>query len=255
MNQFSYKKRNRLKALSAKITDFSYKKHAHAEYALGVTRKGIQHYHLEGSLQLSHENGIMFFNPEQIHDGSAHDEQGLDYIMLYLEPSLLLEAMERKEYIQFNKPVIYNRIIQQHVLNLSDAVFEEADELVCDDLLFKLANALSFNSTKLVKRDSLIEKMKQDIKQNVKHFYIEALSNKYGMNKFQFIRFFNLHAGITPYQYYLNHKVNCARRFMEQERDPYLAVMEFDFADLTHLNRQFKRIYGSTATNYIKQLV
>lgn len=58
-------------ALSASMTDFTYKKHCHAEYAVGVTLRGIQQYTLDGSFQSSRKNGVMLFNPEQIHDGSG----------------------------------------------------------------------------------------------------------------------------------------------------------------------------------------
>ncbi|MGG3806027.1 AraC family ligand binding domain-containing protein [Metabacillus fastidiosus] len=254
MNQFFYKKQKRIKALSASITDFSYKKHSHGEYAIGVTKRGIQHYHLDGNLQLSHKNGIMFFNPEQLHEGTAHDEQGLDYIMLYLEPSLFLEAMEQKDYIRFSTPVVYNHNIQQHVMNLAEAVLTEADECICDDLLFNLADNLTINTNKIQNQDTLIKKMKEDIQHNIKRLSVESISEKFSMSKFQFIRFFKLQTGITPYQFYLNNKVDYARKFIEQEKDAYLAVSECDFVDLTHLNRQFKRVYGLTAIDYLKQI-
>lgn len=50
MDKFIYKKS--VTALSASINDFSYKNHYHKEYVIGVTLRGIQHYNLDGSLQL-----------------------------------------------------------------------------------------------------------------------------------------------------------------------------------------------------------
>lgn len=96
MDKFVYKKSAGIIALSASFADFKYKKHSHKEYAIGVTLRGIQQYNLDGSLQLSYQNGVMLFNPEQPHDGMAHDETGLDYIMLYIEPKLFLESIEKR---------------------------------------------------------------------------------------------------------------------------------------------------------------
>lgn len=76
MNNFLYKKSGGITALSASMTDFTYKKHAHQEYAIGVTLRGIQEYTLEGSIQLSYPRGVMLFSPEQAHDGMAHDKTG-----------------------------------------------------------------------------------------------------------------------------------------------------------------------------------
>lgn len=71
MEKFVYKNRIGITSLCAKIDKFSYKKHAHEEYALGVTLNGIQKYNLEGSNLKSYKNGIMLFNPEELHDGQA----------------------------------------------------------------------------------------------------------------------------------------------------------------------------------------
>ena len=73
-----------------------------------MTLRGIQHYNLDGSLQLSFPNGVMLFNPEQVHDGMAHDKAGLDYVMLYVDPTLLLEIMELKDVVRFSTPIVYD---------------------------------------------------------------------------------------------------------------------------------------------------
>lgn len=253
MNEFIYKKNSGITALSARISDFSYKKHAHSEYAIGITKGGIQHYHLDGSLQLSHQNGIMLFNPEQIHDGMAHDQSGLEYIMLYIEPHLLLDVAEKDDIVQFEQPVIYNKKVQTHIERLAQAIFHQEEEVVMDDLLVKLTdNLLGYSTdTTMHKTDTLIDKMKRRIHDYLNsNLKIELIAKEFGMSKFQFIRFFKNHTGITPYQYYLNLKIESAKYLIEKERDIYSAVSEFGFVDLTHLNRQFKKIYGLTANDY-----
>ena len=62
MDKFIYKNSLRITALKASINKFSYKKHSHEEYAIGVTLKGVQDYTLDGSSLKSYENGIMLFN-------------------------------------------------------------------------------------------------------------------------------------------------------------------------------------------------
>ena len=96
MERFIYKKSAGITALSASFADFKYKKHSHKEYALGVTLRGIQQYNLDGSLQSSYQNGVMLFNPEQSHDGMAYDKTGIDYVMVYIEPKLFLEILEKR---------------------------------------------------------------------------------------------------------------------------------------------------------------
>src|ERR1700719_2602225 len=117
MDKFIYKKSAGITAMSASFTDFAYKKHSHKEYAIGVTLRGIQHYKLDGSLQLSYPKGVMLFNPEQAHDRMAHDERGLDYVMLYIEPQLLLDVTRKKDIVRFSTPIVYDRRLEQRILS------------------------------------------------------------------------------------------------------------------------------------------
>jgi len=108
VNKFIYKKSAGITALSASFTDFEYKKHCHEEYALGVTLRGVQQYNMDGSLQSSYQDGVMLFNPEQVHDGRSQDKTGIDYVMVYINPKLFLEILGQKDMVKFPFPIIYN---------------------------------------------------------------------------------------------------------------------------------------------------
>ncbi|MFJ7754649.1 helix-turn-helix domain-containing protein [Peribacillus muralis] len=257
MERFIYKKSAGITALSASITDFTYKKHAHQEYAMGVTLRGIQHYNLDGSLQLSYQNGVMLFNPEQAHDGMAHDETGLDYVMLYIEPQLLLEVIERKDIIRFSNPIVYDDKLKQGILRLSHAILSEKDEALCSELLLSLADDLIQTdlSTVYKKDDMLIRKAKDMLHTNLETIpKLDEICNELDLSKYKFIRLFKTRTGISPYQYFLNCKIEYAKQLIEKNRDIHEAVAECGFVDLTHLNKHFKSVYGTTAFDYISQL-
>ena len=257
MDKFIYKKSAGITALSASFADFKYKKHSHKEYAMGVTLRGIQQYNLNGSLQLSYQNGVMLFNPEQPHDGMAHDETGLDYVMLYIDPTLFLEITEKKDIVRFTSPIVYNYRLEQQILGLSNAILREKDAALCSELLLSLAD--SFTQTDLCisykKENSLIRKAKDMIHYNLENVLrLDDICMELGMSKFQFIRLFKANTGISPYQYFLNCKIELAKKLIEKNRDVYSAVAECGFVDLAHLNKHFKSIYGITAFEYKSQL-
>ncbi|MCR8630155.1 AraC family transcriptional regulator [Paenibacillus radicis (ex Xue et al. 2023)] len=254
MNKFIYKKSAGITALSASMTDFTYKKHAHQEYAIGVTLRGIQEYNLEGSLQLSYQNGIMLFNPEQAHDGMAHDKTGLDYVMLYIKPELLLEVIEKKDIVRFSTPIVYDHRLEQRILSLSHAILSEKNEVLCSELLLSLTdNLIQTNLSIDDKKDNaLIRKAKDMLHANLEHVLkLEEICKELHLSKFQFIRLFKAHTGISPYQYFLNCKIERAKQLIEKNRDIYSAVAECGFFDLTHLNKHFKSVYGTTAFEYL----
>ena len=257
MDKFLYKKSAGITALSASLTDFTYKKHSHQEYAIGVTLRGIQEYNLEGSLQLSYQNGVMLFNPEQAHDGMAHDEEGLDYVMLYIEPQLLLEVIEKKDIVRFSTPIVYDNKIEQRILSLSHAILCEKDEALCSELLLSLTDSLiqTTLSTDYRKDNALIRKAKDMLHTNLENVLkLDEICKELNLSKFKFIRLFKAHTGITPYQYFLNCKVERAKQLIVKSGDIYSAVAECGFFDLTHLNRHFKGVYGTTAFEYMSHM-
>ncbi|MDN4071737.1 AraC family transcriptional regulator [Fictibacillus terranigra] len=257
MDKFIYKKSAGMTALSASMTEFTYKKHSHKEYAIGVTLRGIQQYTLDGSLQLSYQNGVMLFNPEQAHDGMAHDATGLDYVMLYIDPQLLLEVIEKKDIVRFSNPIVYDHGLEQRVLNLSNAILSGKDEALCSELLLSLTDRLVQTnfSTDYKKDNTLIRKAKDMLHTNLENVLkLDDICKELDLSKFKFIRSFKAHTGISPYQYFLNCKLERAKQLIEKKRDIYSAVAECGFVDLTHLNKHFKSVYGTTAFEYMSHL-
>ncbi|REK77951.1 AraC family transcriptional regulator [Paenibacillus paeoniae] len=257
MNRFIYKKSIGITALTASMTDFTYKKHAHQEYAVGVTLRGIQKYSLDGSMQLSYQNGVMLFNPEQAHDGMAYDSSGLDYVMLYLEPQLLLEATGNTVAPRFSTPIVYDAQLERRILNLSDAILRGSDEALCSELFLSLADHLVQTklSTDDRKEHALIRRVKEMLHANLDHVLkLDEISSELQLSKFQLIRLFKSHTGISPYQYFLNSKIEHAKQLIEKNRDVYSAVADCGFVDLAHLNKHFKSIYGTTAFEYLSHI-
>lgn len=200
---------------------------------------------------------VMLFNPEQAHDGMAHDESGLDYVMLYIEPQLLLEVIEKKDMVRFTTPIVYDNRLEQRVLSLSNAILNKKDEALCSELLLSLTDSLIQTNLSINnKKDNvLIRKAKDLLHTNLENVLkLDEISKELNLSKFQFIRLFKTQIGISPYQYFLNCKVELAKQLIEKNKDVYSAVAQCGFVDLTHLNKYFKRTYGITAFEYMSYL-
>lgn len=258
MNAFNYYKFQGLTALSASITDFRYKKHSHHEYAVGLTLNGVQAYNLEGTSMSSHKNGVVLFNSEQPHDGMAGGHSTLNYIMLYIDPSNFSEILEKKERIKFETPILYNRELAVRISKLHQIIVtHKEDDLLFNEMLMGLVHKLmEFEpNIKYDNEHARIKKAKEILIANrSKPLKLEEICKELQLSKYQFIRIFSSHTGISPYQYFLNCKVEYAKKIIEETRDIYVAVIECDFVDLTHLNKHFKRVYGITAYEYCTQL-
>lgn len=253
MDRFVYKKTNDVTVLSASMADFKYKMHAHQEYALGVTKRGIQQYNLGGSFYSSYPTSVMLFNPEQSHDGMSHDQTGIEYVMLYIDPTVFSEIFEKKGLPHFSSPVIFDTDLRHMIINLSQAVLDEKDEAFCSELLLNLADCIRPNLGLNDRKDDFMTRKAKDIIQCSLSdaIRLDDISKVLDISKYQFIRAFKASTGISPYQYFLNCKVEHAKQLIEKTGDIYTAVAEYGFVDITHLNRHFKSVYGITAHEYL----
>ncbi|MGD1819117.1 MAG: AraC family ligand binding domain-containing protein [Pleomorphochaeta sp.] len=255
-NQFSYKRSNGITVLSASMSDFRYKTHAHDEYALGVTLRGVQQYNLGGTLQSSCKDGIMLFNPEQPHDGMALDASGIDYVMLYIEPDHFKQLLETKKAPSFSSPIIYDPKLERKLLNIANVVLTQKDKLVCEEALSSLAEYFNPSIFEPPRKDGvLVRKAKEMIRCDVEAVKLEEICTELDISKYQFIRMFKTDTGITPYQYFLSFKIETAKQIIEKTHDIYSAVEGCNYVDLTHLNKHFKQTYGITAYHYLQSIV
>ena len=95
-NQFQYRKSQHLDQvmlLNARMSDFSYSKHAHEEYSLGITLSGRQDFFSNGAFHRSHPGNIIVFNPGVVHDGHPGTDDSLRYKMVYIHPEQLEPAL------------------------------------------------------------------------------------------------------------------------------------------------------------------
>ena len=129
MEDFIFKKIDKATILSAKMTDYTYKKHRHEEYCIGVTLKGIQECELDGHKMVSNASGVMLFNPEQAHTGNARDQDEMDYVMIYLPPSMLKESLAVTETPTFHDSVIYDPSIANHIYTAASAAVLSKEEI------------------------------------------------------------------------------------------------------------------------------
>jgi AraC-like DNA-binding protein len=258
MERFTYTKATGITVLSASMTDFVYKRHAHEEYALGVTLKGIQQYHLGGTLCSSHPSGVMLFNPEEVHDGCSGDRSGLEYVMLYIPTALFAQASGLRRPVRFDSPVVYDRGLASSILRLAGSVSAERGEALVNEQLLDVVSraartSLSAEPGRPGRKDSAVLRAMEFMRGSRDgHLRLDDLCREVRMSKYHFIRHFKASAGISPYQFFLNCKAEQAKRLLEEKGDVYTAVLQYGFCDLSHLNRHFKRIYGVTASEYAR---
>jgi AraC-like DNA-binding protein len=162
-----------------------------------------------------------------------------------------------KQELRFTSPIVYDKELAQCICSLSQAVQNGADESLCSELLFQLANLVSHTEIQTAQstNNAFVRQAKEMMYCSLDHVLkLDDLSREFNLSKYQFIREFKSHTGSSPYQFFLNCKLEHAKQSIEKNKDVYSAVAECGFTDLTHLNRHFKSVFGITAYEYMSQL-
>ncbi|MFK3866237.1 AraC family transcriptional regulator [Pseudoalteromonas rhizosphaerae] len=271
MNQFQYindKTLNQFTLLDAKMTDFSYSKHAHEEYSLGVTLKGRQDFFSQRAFHKSPTGGVIVFNPEDVHDGHSGLTEHLEYVMLYVHPNEFEPMFKALGYTKHAAPRVATPLLAdpqlaQQILALKQLTSgNNYTTIDTENTLFNIAHSIIKQTGCAIeplglssRKDTLLLKAKDYIMANLGHdISIDDIAGVATMSKYHFIRLFNKQFGLTPYQYVVNCRINMARKYIESGARASQVALDSGFADNSHLNRHFKRIYGLTPKQYQLQL-
>lgn len=271
LNQFRYIKdnaSNQFTLLNAKMSDFSYSKHAHEEYSIGVTLKGRQDFFCQNAFHKSPAGGVIVFNPEEVHDGQSGIGEHLEYVMLYVHPEAfqpLFQALGQPKLTvpRVKSALLADPALARYVLLLKQMISNHHSSAIeSEQVLFNIAHSLLGHSGHAVntfdfspRKDSLLIRAKDYIWANLaEDLSIDAIAAAANMSKYHFIRLFNQQFGLTPYQYVINCRVNLARQYIELGFTASHVALDAGFADNSHLNRHFKRVFGITTKQYQRQL-
>lgn len=265
-NRFQFtpsKQQDNVSLLSATMSDFTYPKHAHEEYSIGLTLQGRQDFFCRGSFHKSSPGCVMLFNPEDVHDGHSGVEQDLEYVMLYIHPDEIYPLFQSLGYkksstLRLQDTLFDDAMLRHHVANMSQLLKTTSyTQIEYESSLYMLAQSLvnQHGSLDLAEHrsrtDTLLFRAKEYILANLHNdISIEDIANAAAMSKFHFIRLFRAQFGITPYQYVLNCRINHARKALQLGSNATLAALDSGFADISHLNRNFKKMFGMTPKQF-----
>ncbi|MFH7563987.1 AraC family transcriptional regulator [Oceanimonas smirnovii] len=265
-NQFQYRKSphsDQVMLLSAFMRDFSYSRHAHEEYSLGITLAGRQDFFSNGAFHRSSPGNIIIFNPGIVHDGHPGTHDALHYKMVYIHPEQLVPALaaagvRRPHDFRIEDTLINDAVLRIKLLRLSTLIeCDEVEPLVQESMLYTLAARIAQlhrdylpNQTQQ-RVDSLLLRARDFIHAHLfESLSLEQISQQASLSKYHFLRLFRCQFGMTPHQYVLNCRLNRAREALAAGVHLDDVVHSFGFADLSHLNRRFKPVFGMTPRQY-----
>ncbi|WP_457809170.1 helix-turn-helix domain-containing protein [Kushneria sp. EE4] len=258
-----------LKVLRASIDDFRYDRHAHTEYAFGVTLAGRQDFFSAGAYHRNPPGSVIFFNPEQPHDGESGGEQQLDYVMAYIAPEALAPLFAeaagdaRAGRLISPRTLITDGVLRDAIVALARLVSRGIGSRIDQEhLLQQIAARMvqragrdQITSPAARRPEVLLTRACDYIRAHLdQELSLERISAAAHLSRYHFLRLFRAQFGMTPHQYVISCRIDAARGALEAGATPGEVALRYGFADHSHFNRRFKRIHGLTPFQYQRYL-
>lgn len=242
-------------------TAHAFPRHSHDEFGIGLMEAGGQ-LSASGRGQVTAGAGdIITVNPGEVHDGTPLRQESRRWRMLYLEPSLMTALAhgidpDADGEVEFTAPVLSDRRIAQRFSYAFHGLSEHSSLAGEEALLVLTAGLLSARSAGLTdplhpglrRAKALIDDAPDtDIS-------LTRLADEAGLSRFQVLRSFAAHYGLTPHAYLMQRRANLARNLIRSGRPLADIAFEAGYADQSHMTRDFRRRYGLTPAAFAGRL-
>ncbi|WP_207535670.1 AraC family transcriptional regulator [Desertivirga arenae] len=226
-------------------------KHFHEGYAIGVATKGLQTMQVERSNYLIPPASLMFLNPREIHAHKQIPHSPWSHRMVYISPEyiswLQKEGMiVRKGELTFDVPITDNSETYHKFLNLHQLLTsgnpDPQTALIFNETLSSIFNTFSTVKGK-GERPSLVDQVEFIQNYLDEHYQdklkLDELSDRFRLNKFQLIRVFKRHKGVTPNEYLNIVRIEAAKKYLAEGHSLVASAYMAGFYDQSHFSNYF----------------
>ncbi|WP_207419867.1 helix-turn-helix transcriptional regulator [Roseomonas haemaphysalidis] len=238
--------------------DHSFPRHAHDGFGIGVLTEGA-HRSWSGIGHVEAVAGdVITVNPGEMHDGDPVRGAARSWRMLYLDPSLVAQALrqELRWEAEITRPVLHDPLVATLFEQLFVALTEPIPDALGTEegLLRLLALLLARHGSRPLPVAGppppvalALRRLAEAPERPATLTELAALS---GVSRFQLLRGFARAVGVTPHAYLLQQRVRLAQRLLAAGQRPAEAAAGAGFPDQSHLTRAFRRQLGVTPARY-----
>ncbi|MDU2063617.1 MAG: AraC family transcriptional regulator [Sporomusaceae bacterium] len=236
---------------------FSYRKHTHEDYSLGLIRRGTSRFWYEGRTETVTPRSMVFLPPELLHACNPLKCEGWEYEMLFLSAAWIraFQASRGGGSLQqprvnavLSLPVIGRIFAEIHSLQSASTPLEKESSLI-----FLLELVLAGDEKRVETPD---ESAKVGIiREYLQEYFSEKvtlddLSAASGINKFFLIRLFKQQFKLPPHAYQTLLRINFAQKELARGESLPETALRAGFYDQSHFTKTFKSYTGLTPEQY-----
>ncbi|MDR7029707.1 AraC family transcriptional regulator [Rhizobium rosettiformans] len=247
-----------LEAVSA-TSAHVFSKHTHDTYGIGFLTAGGQ-ISASGRGQVEAEAGqLITVNPGEVHDGAPLGRTARSWQMLYLTPDLVADSVgdlvSTSSDLEFEFPVFTDPAIRRLLTTLQEQLGtsdRQADaEAFRETLVLLLGKALIRRACPPAPLPASLQQIRQRLDEEpAQSADLQTLAREAGLSRFQLIRAFLRHTGLTPHAYHMQRRALLSRRLLAKGMAPAEVATACGYVDQSHMHREFRRRFGLTPGVY-----
>ena len=243
--------------LKARFRTHRYELHTHPTYVVALITEGCERLRIEGRRQVAPAGTVIVVNPEQCHDGEPGADGGWTYRVLYPPLELMTQLaaeLGRAAPPEFGRPCIDDPALAAAVLAAHFAAERGTAMEAEATLLTAMERLISRHAEDRCRpqpdvdraggRMLLYRRLIRDAEDE--SLDLSRLAAAAGVTRFQVIRDFKRHTGLTPMAFLRNRKLRRASRLIEAGAGLAEAATLAGFSDQSHLARVFRGMIGIT---------
>jgi AraC-like DNA-binding protein len=245
-----------IERLAARLHGRAFAPHRHDTYAIGITLSGVQAFRYRGMSRQCLPGQCHILHPDELHDGAAGTEDGFGYCILYIDPSLVQQALGGRPLPFVADPVVDGSNLPA---DLGVAILDfdgDIDALAATELAVAIADLLALRagdiggSSRRLDIQPLARVRDLLAAQPQQPQSMASLERLSGLDRWTFARQFRRAFGVSPARFRTMRQLDRVRREMRAGAGLAEASLAAGFADQSHMTRHFKRAYGLTPARW-----
>lgn len=255
----------------AQFEHFSFERHVHLDYHIGIVSQGAQSYNHKGNQYRLGPGMLSTLNPDEAHDGNRDGSQAYIAKVMSIPYGLITSIANELGASEcfFKQPLIANPALCLAFSQLHDGLgFQRHhhNDLDLETRLMAITTELVLqNASQLTPQPSLpthglsvnqVNTIKQKfVAQPEENFQLIELADEVGLSKFQLLRQFKQAVGMTPHAYQKRIRLEQAKKAIRQGQCISSIAHDAGFFDQSHFNKAFKRAFLVTPSQFQKRVI
>jgi AraC-like DNA-binding protein len=246
-------------AMHARFVHHSFAPHTHDELMIGILHAGTKTFRLGRGRRFAGRGMLTAVNAGEMHTGERHSGDELEYAALYLSRAAIAEIIgdDNGTDAEIHSPVIDDGALW-NALNSAHGLMMSGGETIAT------AEMLAVGVTKLFNRHGnrrvqiAVTPHPEAVKRAVMYIHavaaqpvtLDAIAQIAAVGRFQLIRLFQRHLGLSPYAYVTQVRIERGKILLRAGEPVAKVALDIGFADQAHFTKRFKQLTGATPAQY-----